>query len=752
MDAALFNAAFTAGAIYIPSEKADTSPCAATPQAVAFTALLAKCSYQVDEPLFHALCHLSDADLHRLQQLLEERLQLNLNWAPLVRDWQTPVGVTEAQALAAVFVNILGLTDVKGVRLPCGHIIPYGTFPIHRYNGCPLCGKPFVTAQVDVDSLRASVSGRYGLTLWTEKDLRDYELTLLGSRIPLEGTQTEILRLLVPVLGVPEGTEVYIREISALAFNELLRAGREAEAAALVHTPADILRALWSEKTGYSRIIRPKQYIETAGKNAGYTWRSDYAERREALEKEAAAEIRLKYGRPMCRMIAGILENMPLSPEAMCENMHPVRGMWVRFIRALRLSEFARKEAYPRLRETLDRFYRSDYPVWTGRVESALLAKDTGRALALLSERPGTFARSLFSAVLHLGAEPVMKAFAEVADRVPLRLLVTLDMYADYCFDPTVSRSVRLPGGNTAILDPKQQLQSLGTEQIADIVLRVKSGLASALRRGFASKGTRGGTVYIAPGLFDVPVPIGERAVADAGENYVPQGTSFAVEGDKIRLFLHWGEGLPAQHLDMDLSAVIVYPNRTEDCAYFNLNPLGAVHSGDIQHIPDMVGAAEYVELDIPALRKAGALYVVFVVAAYTAGALDPTVKVGWMNSEYPMKVDDATGVAYDPATVRFAARVQPNPRYDRMVFGVFDIVKSKILWLELSDSGQTCENLDIEAVKTLMRKFESRMSTGELLGLRAEALGQQRVDDPALADEAYTFSPVDLARVAAML
>lgn len=753
MDAALFNAAFSAGAIYIPSAKADTTPCADTPQAVAFTALLAKCRYSADEKLFHALCHLSDADLHRLQALLEERLQLNLNWAPLVRDWQTPTGVTEAQALTAVFVNILGLDDVKGVRLPCGHLIPYGTFPIRRYNGCPLCGTPFVTADVDVAQLQGAPSDEDPvLTLWTEKDLLDYEVSLLRSRIPLEGTQTEILRLLLPVLGIPEGVEVYIRETAALAFNVLLRAGRAAEAAALVPTPADLLRALWAEKTGHTRMIRPKQYIATAGATAGYAWASNYEARREALEREAAMKLRLKYGRSECRAIARILENMPLSPKDMCENMHPDRGMWVRFIRALRLAEFARKATYPRLRETLDRFYRSDYPVWAGRVETALLAKDADRALALLSERPGAFARALFSAVLRLGVEPVMKAFATIAHKVPRRLLVTLDMYSTYCFDPDVERSVRLPGGNTVVLAPKRQLQALTAGQLADIVAAVKSSLAAALRRSLVDTGTPGGKVYIAPQLFSVPLPLGERASSDAGENYVPQGTAFDVEGDKIRLFLHWGEGLPAQHLDMDLSAVIVYEGRKEDCAYFNLNPYGAIHSGDIQHIPDMVGAAEYVELDIPALRKAGALYVAFVVNAYTSGALDPTVKVGWMSSEYPMKVDDATGVAYDPANVQFSARVQRDPRYDMMVFGVLDVMKSKIYWLELSAPDQTCENLDLAAVTSLLRKFESRMSTGEFLALRAEALRQTRVDDPTLADEAFTFTLTDIARTATFL
>ena len=41
----------------------------------------------------------------------------------------------------------------------------------------------------------------------------------------------------------------------------------------------------------------------------------------------------------------------------------------VRFIRALRLAEYAKKPEMEQLRVLLDRFYREDYSVWQGELD-----------------------------------------------------------------------------------------------------------------------------------------------------------------------------------------------------------------------------------------------------------------------------------------------------------------------------------------------------------------------------------------------
>ena len=182
---------------------------------------------------------------------------------------------------------------------------------------------------------------------------------------------------------------------------------------------------------------------------------------------------------------------------------------------------------------------------------------------------------------------------------------------------------------------------------VADVMNIYKS---SMLRR-FSAQKTEAKTVYIDPALYNIPVSVGDRATTIQDTSCALMGTRFQIEGDTVRLFMQWGKGLPAQHLDMDLSCSISLPNdEVAECVYYNLTCVGAKHSGDIRSIPDMVGTAEYVELSIPELQEAQAKYVTFTCNAYSCGSLSPNLVVGWMNSAYPMTVSEEKGVAYDPS------------------------------------------------------------------------------------------------------
>ena len=750
MDTALFKAAFSANAIFLPASVTDTSACEASPAATAFTAALVKIGYTVDERLFHALCHLSNERIAEINIAVEDILGLHLNWMPMIRGWKTPTGTDYTDSLIAMFANILpSLRDLPGTTLPCGHFIPDGTFPLERYNGCPLCGRTFATS----DAVYTGQGSRLKiLTLWNENDLRQYERTLIESKIPLEGALTESLKILLTHFGLLPDVTIKIREISALAFITLTKAGNYGDAATLIKNPTDIMRALWYEKTGNTRIVRPKYIAARAAANAGYKWEPDFEERARTRYAEAKENLKLKYSRAMCRFVAGLLENLPMDSAAICEDMHPRREMWVRFIRALRLTSYARKSIYPKLREILDRFYRTDYEVWAGEVETAVLKKDTTRALRLLSQRPGAFARQLFATILHLGDRPVLDAFAESGKNAGLRLLLSIDMYADYCLDPTTERSVRLAGGTTRLIPANKYLALKTPEETSQMIAEVKATCAALIYNHFTEQGRLAGTVYIQRELFKIPVPVGERAVSNAAASYMPQGSRIAVIGDNIRLFLHWGEGLPAQHLDMDLSAIITYPDHSEDCAYYNLNPLGAIHSGDIQHIPDNVGAAEYIEIDIPALDAAGAVYVAFAASAYTAGGVSPTVRIGWMDAKYPMKVDNETGVAFDPSTVQFSTRMDTETLFDTIIFGVLDIKAREVILIEMLLKGQRAADISIKQILTHLKKLEKRMSIGSLLSIRAKARGQRITDDPTTADECFLADPAGFASVAAII
>ncbi|MNU51660.1 hypothetical protein D3C71_406540 [compost metagenome] len=165
----------------------------------------------------------------------------------------------------------------------------------------------------------------------------------------------------------------------------------------------------------------------------------------------------------------------------------------------------------------------------------------------------------------------------------------------------------------------------------------------------------------------------------------------------------------------------------------------GCKHSGDIQRIPDKVGAAEYIELDLAALINSGAKYVSFTCNAFTSGDLSANMVIGWMNSASPMKISE-NGVAYNPADVQHQVRIKKG--LDKgMVFGVLDLMKREIIWLEMPFGGQIVQFMDAKTVLNLVRKLNAKLKIGEVLQLKAAIQGLTLVENPSEADEVYDLN-----------
>lgn len=738
------------GAIYVPDSVRPTDEI--THSTLMLTHQLATQGYAVSEPLLRVLNTLSAQDKVDIVKVINDIMGIGLNWAPLVKDWQTPTGQTFMDLLITGIINIIygdnAPADIEGSRLPCGHFIPHALFDIERYNGCPLCGRQFT---VDTTVINNHTKPRKTLTLWRDKDIADHYLALLSSPVALDATQVDSLKLLLRNCPMPSDTKITVKETAMLVAKILIDNGKEDEAAALMTSPTDILRFLWYLHIDAPIIVRPKTLLRRAERAGRH--HNEELDRSETLREQCKRELKLRYSRSWCRRVARWLNGLTMSPQAACEAMHPHREMWVRFVRALRLPEYARREGFERLRTLLDCFYNQRYTVWAGEVETARNRGNKTTLLSLLSQRPGVMARQLFSTMLHVGTEETLKAFTAVASQLPPRLLLTLGQYADYYFDPNVERVVKPPLSTPAVLDPNPLVYLATSEQRQQMIASVKRVFEDVTLARFAATPTTSKTIYIDPELTNIPLSVGDRSGTIQDANAALQGQRFTVKGKTVRLFMQWGKGMPAQHLDMDLSAIILYPHATaESCAYYQLTATGAQHSGDIRHIPDMVGTAEYIELNLPELSAAGAQYVVFTCNAYSTGMLNPNLVVGWMNAEDPMTVNDKTGVAYDPATVQHQVRVTSSS--DRgLVFGVLLVDKGEIVWLELPYGGQNALALKYDTVTAYLKKLKAKITIGELLMLKAEAQGLKLVDTPEGADEAYTIAwALDAARVASTL
>lgn len=688
--------------------------------------------FSLSEDALIEINHWSLKQKQALYNHFREVTGIQSNWTPLTKEWSIPTNESIFDHIATFLSNLnLGKEKAQGTVMPCGHFIPDNTFPIERYNGCPYCGTPFEFSELDykIDQTKLKV-----LELWTIEDFIQYRNQLIASNVPLDATQFDNLRILLSHFPINEVIDVPIKENQLLIVDELIKNKFIELAGQYFKTPKDILRFLWYKKTGFKQIVPPKIIAQRIGRNSRHI--HPFFDASSEAQLKTKEDLKLKFSRPECRMYANWLNQLPLSTQAMCENMHTHRGMWVRIIRALRLAEFAKKTGFEKLKQVLDNFYNETYFVFNGRLQELKLKDQPNKAFSMLKKRPGLFARSLFSTMLWFGPKTTITQFEEVINEVPLRLILSLNMYADTYFEQTGERIVKTNAGNQKRIPKNKHLQYYSSEDLLEMRILVKQMTLSAVQHHFKQKASEPKSIYIDKQLQNIPVSIGDRSEHIQEIDSVPMGARFPIEGNEVRLFMNWGEGLPAQHLDMDLSCKIIYPHSTDICSYHNLFTQGCQHSGDIQHIPNKVGTAEYIEINIDKLKQRRAKYVLFSCNAYTYGALSQSMKVGWMDSKFPMTIS-SKGVAYNPTQVTKLITISKSTARG-LVFGVLDIENKEVIWLEFPFGQQIAYNLDLKSIELFIERLNHKLKVADILQTMAESQEHKIVSDINLADEVY--------------
>ena len=141
----LLRVALRYGALLVDIEPEDIKMEAGISKEVsAFLLSLSEKGYVADEKLLRALCSLPATEdlLNEITEVIDSALGIGLNWAPLVKGWDVPTGESFLDHCITFYANFFQ-GSMSGTTLPCGHLIPDGTFPLERYNGCPFSGTPF---------------------------------------------------------------------------------------------------------------------------------------------------------------------------------------------------------------------------------------------------------------------------------------------------------------------------------------------------------------------------------------------------------------------------------------------------------------------------------------------------------------------------------------------------------------------------------------------------------------------------------
>jgi hypothetical protein len=137
------------------------------------------------------------------------------------------------------------------------------------------------------------------------------------------------------------------------------------------------------------------------------------------------------------------------------------------------------------------------------------------------------------------------------------------------------------------------------------------------------------GKIYVADNFYKLGMPTNTSA-SGKGIDVLPIGSRMAVNGTKIRTFVHWKKAF-----DIDSSLIIVdKDNNLSSMGWFNYSGKG--FGNDILFSGDITGqnGAEYFDIDLEALAAKGYKYVVQTFHGYMSKLNSGEIYAGYQNKE----------------------------------------------------------------------------------------------------------------------
>ena len=372
--------------------------------------------------------------------------------------------------------------------------------------------------------------------------------------------------------------------------------------------------------------------------------------------------------------------------DSIAEDMLRYKNSWIRLGEKLHPFEYARR--YPKCYRGFDVVRNDTVATFNSRLETAFTEQRWLDAIELLSTRPGEFARRLDFILRNIGACKAIKTKWESdreviktcweSDRVSTPVLLQVANHFRHRNDDLDKLRVFFPKGNvTKAFAIKNELPEINPgvcQEIVEICQRTLSDRFAKLKPL--------GKVYIDPELKKFPVPFAGRS-ASKSLRQLTRGSRLPIgEGNTVRFFMWWKEGIATGRVDIDLSAVMYDAdwNYLEHISWTNLKSAKyrAAHSGDITSAPD--GASEFIDLDLASILNYGGRYVVASVLSYTNQPFSelPECFAGWM-----MRQNPNSGEIYEPQTVRDKVDLTANTAI--CIPAIIDLQQREIVWMDMS-------------------------------------------------------------------
>lgn len=242
---------------------------------------------------------------------------------------------------------------------------------------------------------------------------------------------------------------------------------------------------------------------------------------------------------------------------------------------------------------------------------------------------------------------------------------------------PNTPRRVFLPSGDVVRLwTAPERRDPLPSALVGDLVA---AGRAELVRR--AGRLTPYDLVIVDAALAEVPAPTREQASSGQLAGWTRGARVGLPEHDGLlRLFLHWTDS-PVTRVDLDLSCTFYAEDWTPlgHCDYTRLRWRECVrHSGDLTSAPPPGGATEYLDLDLDGLRAEGVRWVVPIVFSFNDVPfehLDRAIS-GFM-------LPQRDGEGFQPE--RVAQRFDLRGRSRVLLPMVADLAHESLLWADVN-------------------------------------------------------------------
>lgn len=446
-------------------------------------------------------------------------------------------------------------------------------------------------------------------------------------------------------------------------------------------------------------------------------------------DRRASAVRMVNLSRPARRVV--LAQVARLSTDFAADALVSRQQLWRRVMRMVHPYDFTLNAAAKRAADIIHS--NVEHRTLNSLVEKGMADGDVTTVVGLLAEhQPGNLLRRIVALLRLSSSRTQVQALADAVREVGARSTITTLVSAYNGVISVNDKNARI----TRVAGLRNTLRETDARPVkASYVTMMAEAIKDALRAVLARKTAPVGKVGTGS---DLPVPLVRRdlsttdRVMDRGQTLTPAG-----EGDTVRMFSHWVNN---QHTGgyIDIGAVVLdaeFKTITVNTWNSWMNARDwSTYSGD-KHVYPGDDAAEYIDVDLPALRKKyrNAKWVAMTLQSWSGFQLDKVDLVaGTMLRSKP-----DSGEVFDARTVTTAFR--PTTNSLQAVPLVVNVDTGEMIWLDSSNgsmergiSSAQDETIGVVVYDELARE---RMTLGDLATLWAEAHKVDTTSDPVDKD-----------------